>query len=279
MYQIQEKRETTVSQQDRHFLSTFGYVLGGLIVLALIFVFTARMLSETEPEEGGSTNKMAQQAVQQRIEPVGKVVTGETKTAEASAASSGGGLSGKEVVSKTCSGCHQTGVAGAPKIGDQAAWSERAKPGLATMLKIAVNGKGAMPPRGGGNYSDAEMKKAILYMLEQSDVKVSGGEAASTEKSASASSAAGGESKANTMGKEVVDKTCGTCHKTGVAGAPKIGDKAAWSQRAKKGLDGLLNTAINGKGAMPPRGGGTYDKEHLKAAIEYMLSQSGVEAK
>ena len=78
-------------------------------------------------------------------------------------------------------------------------------------------------------------------------------------------------------GKEVFDTVCMACHATGAAGAPKVGDKAAWAPRAAQGLDMLLNHAINGKGAMPPRGGnpGVTDDE-LKATIEYMLKETGL---
>ena len=71
-------------------------------------------------------------------------------------------------------------------------------------------------------------------------------------------------------------KACTACHATGVAGAPKLGDKAAWEPRMAQGLDTLLNTAINGKGAMPPRGTcADCSDEDLKAAITYVLTETG----
>ena len=60
-----------------------------------------------------------------------------------------------------------------------------------------------------------------------------------------------------------------------VAGAPKFGDKAAWEPRIAQGIDAMLSTAINGKGAMPPRGTCMDCSDaDLKAAIEYMISNS-----
>jgi cytochrome c5 len=56
-------------------------------------------------------------------------------------------------------------------------------------------------------------------------------------------------------GEEVVKAVCSACHATVAAGAPKIGDKAAWGPRIKEGLDHLIKTAIKGENAMPPRGG------------------------
>lgn len=77
-------------------------------------------------------------------------------------------------------------------------------------------------------------------------------------------------------GVAVYEKACIACHGTGIAGAPKLGDKAAWEPRIAQGLDGLLATAINGKGAMPPRGTcATCSDDDLKATIEFMLSKVG----
>ena len=79
-------------------------------------------------------------------------------------------------------------------------------------------------------------------------------------------------------GAAIYQKACMACHATGAAGAPKLGDKAAWEPRMAQGLDPLLQTAIAGKGAMPPRGTCmACTDEDLKLAIEYMLVQVGFE--
>lgn len=67
---------------------------------------------------------------------------------------------------------------------------------------------------------------------------------------------------------------CLACHSTGAAGAPKIGDAAIWKERSAKGLDALVSGAINGVGAMPPRGGSRYDDDQIRAVIEYILAES-----
>ena len=70
---------------------------------------------------------------------------------------------------------------------------------------------------------------------------------------------------------------CMACHTTGVANAPKLGDNAAWSARAAAlGVDGLLQSAIIGKGAMPPKGTSTYSDEQLRSVIEYMLGKANL---
>jgi cytochrome c5 len=75
-------------------------------------------------------------------------------------------------------------------------------------------------------------------------------------------------------GAQIFDQACSACHTTGVAGAPMLGDQAAWEPRIAQGMDGLMHTAINGKGAMPPRGTcATCTDDDLRAAIEYMISK------
>ncbi|MBL0142089.1 MAG: cytochrome c5 family protein [Betaproteobacteria bacterium] len=76
-------------------------------------------------------------------------------------------------------------------------------------------------------------------------------------------------------GKKVYDTTCMVCHATGVAGAPKIGDKAAWAPRVKTGNDALYASALKGKAAMPPRGGNaSLGDDEVKAAVDYMVAGS-----
>lgn len=71
-------------------------------------------------------------------------------------------------------------------------------------------------------------------------------------------------------GKALYDKSCVTCHGAGVAGAPKLGDKAAWAPRIAEGMDAMMNIAIHGKGAMPPRGATTATDAELFNAVSYM---------
>jgi cytochrome c5 len=84
---------------------------------------------------------------------------------------------------------------------------------------------------------------------------------------ASKGAAAGGS------GKATYDAVCAVCHATGVAGAPKFGDKAAWAPRLKAGLETLHASAIKGKGAMPPKGGNAaLSDADVKAAVDYMAA-------
>ena len=70
-------------------------------------------------------------------------------------------------------------------------------------------------------------------------------------------------------------QACQACHMTGAAGAPKLGDKAAWAPRIAQGNDALYAAVINGKGAMPPKGGQMQlGDDVVKAAVDYMVAQS-----
>jgi len=68
-----------------------------------------------------------------------------------------------------CMACHATGAAGAPKVGDKAAWKPRIAQGMATLVKHATEGKGAMPPKGGRmDLTAAQIKSTIEYMVSES---------------------------------------------------------------------------------------------------------------
>lgn len=76
-------------------------------------------------------------------------------------------------------------------------------------------------------------------------------------------------------GATVYNTICMACHATGLAGAPKTGDKAAWAPRIATGLEALLKSATNGKNAMPARGGAAnLTDDELKAAVEYLVGQA-----
>jgi len=100
--------------------------------------------------------------------------------------------------------------------------------------------------------------------------------AGSTTPSTSGSTSAMG---AGPSGETVYNQTCQVCHGAGVAGAPKLGDKADWGPRVAQGKDTLYQHAIAGftgkKGAMPPKGGNTaLPDADVKAAVDFMVSKA-----
>lgn len=111
---------------------------------------------------GSRPQHVDDEGIATRIQPVGRVVFA------AAAAANSAPRTGEELFKSTCSACHATGAAGAPKMGDKAAWAPRLAQGLEGLLKSAINGKNAMPPKGGSNASDFELSRAIVYMTNQS---------------------------------------------------------------------------------------------------------------
>jgi cytochrome c5 len=74
-------------------------------------------------------------------------------------------------------------------------------------------------------------------------------------------------------GKSTYDSACAMCHGAGLAGAPKLGDKAAWAPRLGQGMGALHAAALKGKGAMPPKGGNTaLPDDAVKAAVDFMVA-------
>ena len=124
--------------------------------------------------------------------------------------------------------------------------------------------------------------EAVVMSKEEREAKAKAAPAAAPQPAAPAAKAetmAKGSAppaqaaKADTgKGKSVFDGTCTACHATGVAGAPKAGDKAAWAPRLKAGVDALYASALKGKNAMPPKGGNaSLADADVKAAVDYMV--------
>ena len=174
-------------------------------------------------------------------------------------------LTGKEVVDSVCASCHATGANGAPKIGDNEAWSKRASQGLSTLTVHALEGIRNMPAHGGNPaLSDLEIARAVTYMVNQS-----GGNWVEPESAKGLATERGGE--------QIVKAQCAKCHEEGIGGAPKIGDLQAWVQRMKHGLPYLVSSAIHGHGGMPPRGGqANLTDSELRSAILYMYNPSAM---
>ena len=109
-------------------------------------------------------------AIAKRLEPVGQVcIQGEEcKGMEVAVAAGGGGAkTPDDIIAKHCNACHGTGLLNAPKIGDTAAWKDRAdhQGGLDGILQVAIKGLNAMPPKGTcADCSDDDLKGAIEKM-------------------------------------------------------------------------------------------------------------------
>jgi cytochrome c5 len=256
----------------------FSFVVPIFGIIALVYFVT----SDNKPAAGtGDLEK----AVAQRIQKVGTV---EIRDANRPL------KPGNEVYAAQCAACHATGLAGAPKFGDAAAWGPRIKTGFAALLNSALKGKGGMAPQGGGEFDDVEIGKAVAHMANAAGAKFAEPQKAAAQASAAepaapaavpaaavaapaaapvavAAAAPATASKAG-AGEALYKQTCVACHAASVAGSPKFGDKAAWAPRIKTGIDALTASVIKGKGAMPPKGGSGAADADIRAAVEFMVS-------
>ena len=108
--------------------------------------------------------------------------------------------------------------------------------------------------------TDIEVERAITYMVNQS-----GGHWTEPVSRTSPTPAR--------SGKQIVEAKCVSCHGTGAGGAPRIGDRAAWTPRVSKGLDTVVTSAIHGHGALPPRGGmADLTDVEIRSAVLYMFN-------
>ncbi|MCL4114727.1 UNVERIFIED_CONTAM: hypothetical protein GTU68_053606 [Idotea baltica] len=119
-----------------------------------------------------------------------------------------------------------------------------------------------------------EAKEAVTETVEVASDKV---EEVKTDAVAAVAATATAAKAAidHSAGEKIYKSSCFACHDSGVAGSPKLGDKAAWAPRIATGNDQLYASSINGKGAMPAKGGNTsIADDDIKAAVDYMVSKS-----
>lgn len=152
-------------------------VLAFVVPVIIILLLVNFVASGEKPAAG--TAAFGEDAVAQRIAPVARIVLRD--------ASSPGALkSGEEVFKAQCSACHATGAAGAPKVGDGAAWGPRIGAGYDALLNSALKGKNAMGAQGGGDFSDLEIGRAVVYMANQGGAKFAEPKAPAAASAASA---------------------------------------------------------------------------------------------
>lgn len=263
-------------------------IAAGFLVPIICIVLLVQYVSNND-KVGAGSNSMSPEAIAERLRPVaddGFTLQGASGPKVLQA--------GDAVYKAVCAACHATGAAGAPKTGDNGSWSARLAQGEAKLFDHAINGLRAMPPKGGNpDLDDVEVKRAVVYMANQSGGNLKEPAAPKAEAPAAAAEApaqaaaapAAAEAQAapaadagKVDGKKIYDTACVACHGAGVAGAPKVGDKAAWAPRIGQGSATLYEHAIKGfqgkAGVMPPKGGSTASDAEVKAAVDYMVSAS-----
>jgi cytochrome c5 len=160
-----------------------------VVVLAFAVPITLIVMLTQLITSGGDTSRnnpaMSDEAVAKRIRPVGDVAVDPSQPAPAAAAPAPAQVvaaapapgakpaaaaadsgKGKAVFDSACTACHTAGVAGAPKLGDKAAWAPRLKAGVDALYAASLKGKNAMPPKGGNlSLADADVKAAVDFMV------------------------------------------------------------------------------------------------------------------
>ncbi len=256
----------------------FSLVVPIFAIIGLVYYVT----SANKPAAGAVDTE---KALAQRIQKVGSVEIRDANRVL---------KTGEEVYKVQCLACHTSGAAGAPKLGDTAAWAPRIKIGFDALWSSALKGKGAMGAQGGGDFEDLEIGRAVVYMTAAAGGKFA--EPAAPAAAAPAAPAAAAPAVAVVAaappanipaaapaaavkvaasagaGEALYKQACVACHAASVAGSPKFGDKAAWAPRIKTGVDALTASVIKGKGAMPPKGGSAASDADIRAAVEFMVN-------
>jgi cytochrome c5 len=158
---------------DTQFFNSFSVVLGILILFAIILFGVARSMGADTQGEAVLLEPLHLKEVRDNIAPFAHVaIAGKDNSALAVATTPAGAASaadvpttGEQAFTKVCSACHATGINGAPKIGDHAAWGPRIAQGKDTLYKDAIAGKGNMPAKGGTNWPDATIRMTVDYMI------------------------------------------------------------------------------------------------------------------
>lgn len=268
-------------------------ILAFVVPIGIIILLVNMVVSGTKVGAGSDT--LTPEAVTKRIAPVAGFELVDANAPKVF-------KTGEQVFAAVCTACHTAGVAGAPKIGDNAAWAPFIKAGYESLLNVALHGKGGMPAKGGNpTLSDYEVARAVVYMANKSGASLPepaapAEEGAKKEEAAAPAAAAPAPAAAapavaapaaaapaaaapapqqaavNPAGEKLYKSVCFACHATGVANAPKFGDKAAWEPYIKTGMDAMVKIAMQGKPPMPPKGGAaTATEEDIRAAVQYMV--------
>jgi cytochrome c5 len=152
-------------------------VVASFVVPVVIIIMLANFVNFGS-KTGAGSDSMSEEAVAQRLQRVGRIelkVAGDPATMK----------TGEQVFQAQCAACHASGAAGAPKLGDAGAWGPRLAQGYEGLLNSSLKGKGAMGAQGGGDHSDFEIGRAVVYMANQA-----GGKLAEPKPPAAAASAA-----------------------------------------------------------------------------------------
>jgi cytochrome c5 len=148
-------------------------VLGLLVAFAIVLFAMARVMGADSQGQNVLLEPLRIASVEKNTAPFAQVaIAGKDNSALAALSTSASTspaaavpTTGEQAYTQVCSACHGTGVNGAPKIGDHAAWGPRIAQGKDTLYKDAINGKGSMPAKGGTTWPDATIRMTVDYMV------------------------------------------------------------------------------------------------------------------
>lgn len=166
--------------EDVEFKQMFPLVIALLAGMAIFFVVIAQLIAAGTQGTYTPAGMSAEEAVAARVQPAGQVNMGGPMLAEADTGGGGGSVdsgepqSGEQVYNSVCMACHNSGVAGAPKIDNASAWQSRLdeRGGYDPIYQNALNGYKGMPAKGGANISEEELDRAVKYIFEESGVSL-----------------------------------------------------------------------------------------------------------
>lgn len=160
-----------------------------------------------------------------------------------------------------------------PTMKGEATTADQSAAGTQEGGKSATAQSAAGEEQSGAGKAMEQMKETAQSAAE--DVQAAAESAADKAQAAAESAAEEMQAAAGRDPEKIYQTYCQACHKVGVAGAPKLGDTAAWAPRIDKGMDTLMDHAVNGLNAMPPKGTcSDCSRAELKATVEYMVSES-----
>lgn len=139
-------------------------VVASFVVPIVVIIMLANFVN-FGGKAGAGSDGMSAEAVGRRIQPVGSIQVKDASDASAL-------KTGEQVYQAQCSACHGSGAAGAPKLGDEAGWAARVKTGYDALLASALKGKGNMGAQGGGDFSDVEVGRAVVFMANKAGGKL-----------------------------------------------------------------------------------------------------------
>ena len=193
-------------------------IVAAFAVPITLFALLSQLVTGIKPPGAAADSQ-----IESRIKPFGELVV-------ANASAPKGNLSGEQVYQSVCKTCHEAGIAGAPKVGDTAAWSASIKKGYATLIQHAINGfqegSKVMPPKGGNpDLADIEVERAVAYMANRSGAHFQ--EPAAPAAAAAATTAAATSAQPSATASSAPSAVAATAPQTAAASAAAPAPKSA----------------------------------------------------